>query len=166
MWPISHLSIALLGCDRLGIATETVIMIRSIAARFEEIIRASETGGDSVSESVCGSTIIKPLKLVTDTRHSYEVQPSILPSSIGHPSNAGSYSSSAYYHLVEDDMEAIRIANQTCWSSKAAIYSADLEHALAVAQELDVCEVSINSMIADCVGKNQPVSTSYSFGSC
>ena len=154
---------AFLHHGQLCFSTERVIVIESIAEKFQQQLKqvaASFTTGSGISERIINSSLekLRDAKekgarfLVGGLEMASKSAPKpTIPMGVTRRmeiSDEEAFGPSFSLYTAKDDAEAITLANETRYGLNAAVHSTNMQHALEVAQEIDTAQVHVNSMTA------------------
>ncbi|QIW99990.1 hypothetical protein AMS68_005508 [Peltaster fructicola] len=146
-------------------STERIIVLKSVAKAFQEIlvkVISNEHGGTAVHAGIAEKALsllqqakdngseflvggpematkngIKPSIVLVDPKTSKDDLKIVDEESFG---------PSASLYIVEDDAEAVRVANASAYGLNATIHSNNMERALKLGQELEYGQVHVNSI--------------------
>lgn len=154
---------AFLHHGQLCFSTERVIVLKSVADEFKKILErtaADFVPGNAVTARMMDQSLQK-LQDAKDKGAGFLVggpeqssksglKPTILTGVTPAMDIADeeAFGPSFSLYVAKDDEEAIEMANATKYGLNAAVHSTRMEHALAVAQELETAQVHVNSMTA------------------
>ncbi|TKA30721.1 hypothetical protein B0A50_02441 [Salinomyces thailandicus] len=156
---------AMLHHGQICFSTERIIVQRSIAPHFQDLLVkmvADEQGGTAVHAGIAekAQSILQDAKdkgsqfLIGGPEMATKngVQPSIV---LVDPKaskddltivDEETFGPSASLYIVEDDVEAVQIANRSAYGLNATIHSNNMERALKMGRELEYGQVHVNSI--------------------
>ncbi|GAB1737481.1 hypothetical protein NU219Hw_g1619t1 [Hortaea werneckii] len=156
---------AVLHHGQICFSTERIIVLKSVAQRFQDLLvkaMANEQGGTAVHSGIAerAQSILQDAKdhgnqfLVGGPEMAVKngLQPSIvLVDSKTHKDDLKivdeeTFGPSASLYVVEDDAEAIQLANRSAYGLNATIHSNNMERALKMGRELEYGQVHVNSI--------------------
>ncbi|CAK7237915.1 hypothetical protein SEUCBS140593_010198 [Sporothrix eucalyptigena] len=154
---------AFLHHGQLCFSTERVIVIKSIAEKFKELLKKAASTfvtGSGISDRIISSSkakladaeskgakfLIGGPEMASDTALKATILTEVTSGMQIFDEEAFGPSFSLY--IAEDDRQAIEMANNTQYGLNAAVHSTNIQHALDVAKEIDTAQVHINSMTA------------------
>ena len=151
-------------CGKICFSTERIIVLRSVAERFQKLLvgfTEKEVGGTAVHAGIvkAGQAMLQEAQ---DKGHKLLVGgPEISSTNSLKPSiilidpktsktelkivDAESFSPSASLYIVDSDAEAIEVANASAYGLNATIHSTSMERALKMGRELEYGQVHVNS---------------------
>ncbi|KAI6791854.1 aldehyde dehydrogenase [Hortaea werneckii] len=156
---------AVLHHGQICFSTERIIVLKSIAQRFQDLLVkavANEPGGTAVHSGIAekAQSILQDAKdhgnefLVGGPEMAVEngLKPSIVL--VDPKTNKDdlkivdeeTFGPSASLYVVEDDAEAIQLANRSAYGLNATIHSNNMERALKMGRELEYGQVHVNSI--------------------
>ncbi|OCT50234.1 Vanillin dehydrogenase [Cladophialophora carrionii] len=154
---------AFLHHGQLCFSTERVIVVESVAKRFQELLKQKAPNfppGSGVSQQILGASLDK-LRDAQQKGATFLVggpemasHSSLVPTIVTgvtkemQVSDEEAFGPSFSLSVAKDDREAIQMANDTKYGLNAAIHSTNMQHALEVAREIDTAQIHINSMTA------------------
>ena len=141
-------------------STERIIVHKAIAEKFQTMLaKAVEghgSGGAAVHEGIAKHAyeVLQDAKangstfLVGDGELDSKVgmKPAIITNPKGRIVDEETFGPSASLYVVEDDAEAIAIANKSAYGLNATIHSTNMERALKMARELEYGQIHVNSI--------------------
>ncbi|RMY89641.1 hypothetical protein D0862_10177 [Hortaea werneckii] len=156
---------AVLHHGQICFSTERIIVLKSVAQRFQDLLvkaMANEQGGTAVHSGIAerAQSILQDAKdhgnqfLVGGPEMAVKngLQPSIVL--VDSKTNKDdlkivdeeTFGPSASLYVVEDDAEAIQLANRSAYGLNATIHSNNMERALKMGRELEYGQVHVNSI--------------------
>lgn len=156
---------AVLHHGQICFSTERIIVLRSVAKQFQELLAkivSNEQGGTAVHAGIAEKALAH-LQEAKDKGSEFlvggpematknGVRPSIILVDPKTDKNdlsivdEESFGPSASLYVVEDDAEAVRLANASAYGLNATIHSTNMERAIRIGQELEYGQVHINSI--------------------
>ncbi|KIX09648.1 uncharacterized protein Z518_00729 [Rhinocladiella mackenziei CBS 650.93] len=148
---------------QLCFSTERVIVIESVAEKFQEYVKEVATSfptGSGVTSRIINASLdklndaqSKGAKFLVggpERASKSALKPTIVTGVTNGMEIADeeAFGPSFSLYIVKDDKEAIELANATKYGLNAAVHSKDMQHALEVAKEIDTAQIHINSMTA------------------
>ncbi|RMX73493.1 hypothetical protein D0869_13548 [Hortaea werneckii] len=156
---------AVLHHGQICFSTERIIVLKSVAQRFQDLLVkavSNEEGGTAVHSGIAekAQSILQDAKdhgnqfLVGGPEMAVKngLQPSIVL--VDPKTNKDdlkivdeeTFGPSASLYVVEDDAEAIQLANRSAYGLNATIHSSNMERALKMGRELEYGQVHVNSI--------------------
>ncbi|KAI7349164.1 aldehyde dehydrogenase [Hortaea werneckii] len=156
---------AVLHHGQICFSTERIIVLKSVAQQFQDLLVkavANEPGGTAVHSGIAekAQSILQDAKdhgnefLVGGPEMAVEngLKPSIVL--VDPKTNKDdlkivdeeTFGPSASLYVVEDDAEAIQLANRSAYGLNATIHSNNMERALKMGRELEYGQVHVNSI--------------------
>ncbi|OCT47508.1 Vanillin dehydrogenase [Cladophialophora carrionii] len=156
---------AFLHAGQICMATERILVNRKIADEFREALKKTvEQVFADTPQLVTSAPVVKNKKLLEDAiskganvvfgdpKHNDESPTKMKPVIIENVNekmdiyHTESFGPTVSIYIVEDDEEAIRIANDTEYGLASAVFTEDLKRGLSLARQIESGAVHINSM--------------------
>ena len=162
---------AFLHAGQICMSTERILVNRKIVDEFREALKgtmdhvfAEQADGSGVPQLVTSAPVTKNKKLLEDAiskgakaiygdpKHNHESSTRMKPVIIENVSDkmdiyhTESFGPTVSLYVVDDDEEALRIANDTDYGLASAVFTEDLRRGLRLAKRIESGAVHINSM--------------------
>ena len=152
---------AVLHHGQICFSTERVIVVRKVAEEFQRLLKEEvgehTTGGMAVHKGIAehAHEVLQDAKaqgsrfLVGDgemEEGGKGMRPAIVLEPKGRIVDEETFGPSASLYVVEDDEEAVRVANRSAYGLNATIHSRDMGRAMKMARELEYGQVHVNSI--------------------
>ncbi|KAK5133523.1 hypothetical protein LTR08_007660 [Meristemomyces frigidus] len=156
---------AMLHHGQICFSTERIIVQKSVAQQFQDLlvkVVANEQGGHAVHAGIAEKALGFLQEAKDKGNHfliggpEMAVKNGVKPSIVIIDASAKkedlqivdeeTFGPSASLYIVEDDAEAVRIANSSAYGLNATIHSTNMERALKMGQELEYGQVHVNSI--------------------
>lgn len=156
---------AMLHHGQICFSTERIIVLKSVAQQFQDMlvkVVANEQGGHAVHAGIAE----KAREILQDAKDKgneflvggpeMAVKNGVKPSIVVVDAKAKkedlrivdeeTFGPSASLYVVEDDAEAVRLANASAYGLNATIHSSNMERAIKMGRELEYGQVHVNSI--------------------
>ena len=161
MSAITNKSTAFLHHGQICFSTERILISRSISEKFIALLKEKTAKYDPGS-GVTDDVVKKAHDKLVDAEKKgakfiiggpkYRSHSSLVPTLLTGVTREmamfddETFGPSAAIYIIEDDEEAIRIANDSKYGLNASIHSTDMFRAFKIARRLEVAQVHVNSM--------------------
>lgn len=154
---------AFLHHGQLCFSTERVIVIESVAEKFQKLLQQFAPGfetGSGISERIISSSVSKlqdakdkGAKFLVggpDRASKTALKPTIVTGVTKSMQLADeeAFGPSFSLYIAKNDDEAIEMANDTQYGLNAAVHSSNMQHALEVAKQIETATIHVNCMTA------------------
>lgn len=155
---------ALLHHGQICFSTERIIVHKNVAEKFQQFLADAVTSHGSAGSAVTpaiaqhaydvlqdaqsnGSTfLVADGDFDPSSKSKTALKPTIVLNPRGRIVDEETFGPSASLYIVENDQEAIDIANKSAYGLNATIHSQNMERALKMARELEYGQVHVNSI--------------------